>query len=273
MDRGAFVTSDRYTHGHHESVLRSHTWRTAQNSAAFLLADLAAGADVLDVGCGPGTISADLARLVTPGNVHAIDVAEEVIERARHLHENDALSNLVFSVENVYDLSFDNERFDVVYAHQVLQHLSDPVAALMEMRRVLREEGILAVRDADYGAFVWWPLDPRLDEWMDLYHRVTTANYAEANAGRFLAAWVRAAGFRDLRVTSSNWTFHDEPERQWWGNLWADRVRHSDFATQAIDHGFATSATLERISLAFLEWSKQQDGVFIVVNGEVLAYK
>ena len=238
-----------------------------------MLADLAVGADVLDVGCGPGTISADLARLVSPGRVHAIDVAEEVIALARRLHEPAELSNLHFSVDNVYDLSFEEEGFDVVYAHQVLQHLSDPVAALLEMRRVLRGDGVLAVRDADYGAFVWWPLDPRLDEWMDLYQRVTSANFAEANAGRCLAAWVRAAGFAELKVSSSNWTFHDEQERQWWGKLWADRVRQSDFAVQAIEYGFATSATLERISLAFLEWSRQQDGVFIVVNGEVLARK
>src|SRR5690348_13442980 len=53
-----------YTHGHHESVLRSHRWRTAENSAAYLLPHLSSGATVLDIGCGPGTITADLAALV-----------------------------------------------------------------------------------------------------------------------------------------------------------------------------------------------------------------
>ncbi|MGJ3561711.1 hypothetical protein ACR6C2_39465 [Streptomyces sp. INA 01156] len=53
-----------YTHGHHESVLRSHTWRTAANSAAYLLGVLTPGMRILDVGCGPGTITADLAGLV-----------------------------------------------------------------------------------------------------------------------------------------------------------------------------------------------------------------
>ena len=51
---------DRYTHGHHESVLRSHRWRTAANSCAYLLPHLRPDMSLLDVGCGPGTITADL---------------------------------------------------------------------------------------------------------------------------------------------------------------------------------------------------------------------
>ena len=57
---------DVYTHGHHESVLRSHTWRTAENSAAYLLGSLGPGQDLLDMGCGPGTITVDLATRVAP---------------------------------------------------------------------------------------------------------------------------------------------------------------------------------------------------------------
>ncbi|MGD0692902.1 MAG: methyltransferase domain-containing protein, partial [Acidimicrobiales bacterium] len=78
---------DRYTHGHHESVLRSHTWRTAQNSAGFLLPHLKSGDRLLDVGCGPGTITMDLADLVAPGPVVGIDRSPEVIGRAREAAE------------------------------------------------------------------------------------------------------------------------------------------------------------------------------------------
>ena len=72
-----------YTHGHHESVLRSHTWRTAENSAAYLLPHLRPGQDLLDVGCGPGTITADLALLVAPGQVVGLDAAGDVVARAQ----------------------------------------------------------------------------------------------------------------------------------------------------------------------------------------------
>ena len=67
-----------YTHGHHESVLRSHTWRTVDNSAAYLAPHLTAGFNVLDLGCGPGTITADIGRRVAPGRVLGIDSSAAV---------------------------------------------------------------------------------------------------------------------------------------------------------------------------------------------------
>ena len=80
--RQAGRMGERYTHGHHESVLRSHLWRTAENSAGHLLPHLRSGQDLLDVGCGPGTITRDLARLVAPGRVLGIDSSAEVVAQA-----------------------------------------------------------------------------------------------------------------------------------------------------------------------------------------------
>ena len=263
--------SDRYTHGHHESVLRSHRWRTAENSAGFVLDLLEPTTWLLDVGCGPGTITADLARRIPAGAVVGIDRAPAVVADARAAFATSTHPTLHFEVGDVYALPFADATFDVVFAHQVLQHLADPVRALREMRRVLRPEGWLAVRDADYGAFVWYPGDPVLEEWRAVYHDVARANGAEADGGRRLPGWVRAAGATDLRVSSSNWTYASDDERQWWGGLWADRVRVSDFAHQAVEIGAATSEDLERFARAFRRWTEAPDGVFLVVNVEVLA--
>jgi ubiquinone/menaquinone biosynthesis C-methylase UbiE len=264
------ANGDRYTHGHHESVLRSHQWRTARNSAGFLLPYLASGQRLLDVGCGPGTITAELAGLVAPGLTIGIDLSADVIEVARDL-PGPSPANLTFQVGDVYDLPFGDENFDVVYAHQVLQHLGRPVAALAEMRRVLRPSGVLAVRESDYGAFLWAPEDPRLSRWMQLYHEITRANHAEADAGRHLASWIRQAGFEAMEVTSSNWTFHTREERAWWGQLWADRVRHSGFARQGLEYGLTTTDELEEVADAFDAWALDDDGVFVVVHVEVVA--
>ena len=89
-----------YTHGHHESVLRSHKWRTVDNSAAYLAPHLTTGISVLDVGCGPGTITADIGRRVAPGRVLGIDASAKVIEEARR----DAAggSNVEFSAGDLY---------------------------------------------------------------------------------------------------------------------------------------------------------------------------
>src|SRR5436189_5192562 len=108
---------DIYTHGHHESVLRSHTWRTAENSAGYLLPRLEAGQRLLDVGCGPGTITVDLAHRVAPGEVVGVDASAAVLEEARRL---EAPGNVSFATGDVYGLGFDDESFDVVHAHQVL---------------------------------------------------------------------------------------------------------------------------------------------------------
>jgi ubiquinone/menaquinone biosynthesis C-methylase UbiE len=265
------VTSDRYTHGHHESVLRSHTWRTAKNSAGFLLSHLQRGQSVLDVGCGPGTISADIARLTAPGTVIGLDLSLEVIELARRSAEGLDGANLSFLVGDVYDLQFDDSSFDVVYAHQVLQHLSEPIRALREMRRVLVPGGLVAVRDADYGKFVWSPSDPRLDRWMALYHDITKRNGAEADAGRHLVEWIRDAGFEQWTSSTSQWRFQSDDERAWWGGLWAERVQKSEFARQSLEFDLTTPAELNEISAAFLEWSEKPDAEFTVVHDEVLA--
>ncbi len=261
---------DTYTHGHHASVLRSHTWRTAENSAAHLLAHLAPGQRLLDVGCGPGTVTLDLAERVAPGPVVGFDASPEVLAGAAGRPRAPG-SRAAFCAGDAYALPFGDAAFDVVHAHQVLQHLRRPVEALVEMGRVLGPGGVLAVRDSDYAAFAWAPADPWLDRWLDLYHRVTAANGGEADAGRHLLAWVRAAGFAHPVATSSTWTFADPQSRAWWGGLWAERVRHSAFADQALAGGHADEAELEAIAGAFLRWAADDDGFFAVLHAEVIA--
>jgi SAM-dependent methyltransferase len=268
---GEAPTGDTYTHGHHESVLRSHTWRTAENSAAYLLPELRAGLELLDVGCGPGTITLDLAARVAPGKVVGIDRASDVLDGAEILRREQGADRVAFEPGDVYALRFADASFDVVHAHQVLQHLTKPVAALVEMRRVLRPGGVLAVRDGDYAAFAWAPLDPALLRWNELYHQVTARNGAEADAGRFLLGWAQAAGFTEIRVTSSTWTFATPEERAWWGGLWADRVEQSAFAQQAVDYGLSNTDELRSLAIAWRRWADAPDGCFIVPHGEVLA--
>jgi ubiquinone/menaquinone biosynthesis C-methylase UbiE len=262
---------DIYSHGHHESVLRSHRWRTAENSAGYLLEALRPGMSLLDVGCGPGTVTLDLAGRVEPGRVVGIDISEEVIAQAETLRAERQVANAGFSTGDVYQLDFPDWSFDVVHAHQLLQHLTDPAAALRELGRVLRPDGVLAVRDGDYGAFTWWPADPLLDRWLEIYHQVTARNGAQADAGRRLLSWVHAAGFGHSTVTTSTWTFADPSSRAWWGGLWADRVRLSSFAEQAVAYGFSDDGELSSIAAAWLRWAEAPDGFFAVLNAEVLA--
>ena len=260
-----------YTHGHHPSVLRSHSWRTAENSAAYLLGSLRPGMDLLDVGCGPGTITLDLAELVAPGRVVGVDAAGGVVEEADRLRRDRGVPNAEFRVDDVYALGCADASFDVVHAHQVLQHLTDPVTALREMRRVMRPGGVLAVRDSDYAGFVWAPRLPELDRWLELYHQVTACNGAEADAGRHLLGWVQQAGFADIAAGSSTWTFADPESRAWWAGSWAERVERSSLAEQAVAYGLSDASELAAIAQGWRRWAETPDGFFAVLHAEVLA--
>ena len=259
-----------YTHGHHDSVLRSHRWRTAENSAGYLLGHLRPGLSLLDVGCGPGTITADLARLVAPGRVLGIERVADPLDEARAAGAD--LANLSFAVTDVHALDPAAGRFDVVHAHQVLQHLTDPVGALRAMGSVLAPGGLVAVRDADYAAMTWFPADPRLDAWQSVYRQVAQADGAEPDAGRRLHAWAREAGFAEVTASASVWCYASAAEREWWGSLWAERITVSRIAHRAVELGLADEAGLAEMAAGWRAWAEHPDGWFTVLNGEVLAH-
>ncbi|MEU0302109.1 methyltransferase domain-containing protein [Streptomyces sp. NPDC006175] len=259
-----------YTHGHHESVLRSHQWRTAANSAAYLIGELRPGQAVLDVGCGPGTITADIASLVAPGRVTAVDTSSEVLERAALNATERGVDNVEFTTADVHALDFPDDSFDVVHAHQVLQHVSDPVRALSEMRRVCRPGGIVAARDSDYAAMTWFPEVPGMQEWLELYGRVARANGGEPDAGRRLLSWARQAGFTDITPTAAAWCFATPENRAWWSGLWADRTTASVYAKLAVDGGHASAGQLTAIADAWRAWGEEPDAWFMVPHGELL---
>jgi SAM-dependent methyltransferase len=259
---------DAYTHGHHESVLRSHRWRTAENSAAYLLPHLRAGMSILDVGSGPGTITADLAARVAPGRVVGTDAAADVVAQAAAEHTAPHLS---FEVGDAYRLPFATGEFDVVHAHQVLQHVERPVDMLRELGRVAGADGLVAARDVDYLGVIWFPLIPALDEWLELYLATHRSVAGEPAAGRRLKAWAREAGLVGVSATASSWLFEDEGDRAWWGGMWADRVLQSAFADAARATG-ADDAQLQRISDGWREWAAADDGWLLMPHGEILAH-
>jgi SAM-dependent methyltransferase len=275
MSYGSPVASDSdrpdiYTHGHHDAVLRSHRWRTAANSAAYLLPHLHPGQRLLDVGCGPGTLTVDLARQVAPGPVIGVDTSRAVVDEAGAHARAAGAANTQFVVADFRDAGFAARSFDVVHAHQVLQHLRDPVGALAAMAALVRPGGLVAARDSDYSAFCWWPAEPRLDRWLDTYLAVARRNGAEPDAGRRLRHWAGAAGLSDVVYSTSTWTFAEAADRRWWAELWAERSVASAFAQQAVAYEIAAPGELQEIAQGWRAWAAHADGVFIVVHGEIL---
>jgi SAM-dependent methyltransferase len=264
------MSEDVYTHGHQDAVLRSHRWRTAANSAAYLLPFLDAGMRVLDVGCGPGTLTVDLARRVAPGAVVGVDVSADVIREATAYAAGEGVANVTFVTGDFREVETGAD-FDVVHAHQVLQHLNDPVGALVAMRERARPTGIVAARDSVYSSFTWAPDEDRLDRWLEIYLAVTARNGADADAGKRLLGWAHEAGLSDVRYSTSTWTFATPEDRAWWGELWADRTVDSSLAEQAVAYGAATPDELAEVAAGWRGWAGERDGVFVVLHGEIVA--
>ena len=170
----------------------------------------------------------------------------------------------------MHALPFADGGFDVVHAHQVLQHVADPVAALREMARVARPGGIVAARDSVYSAKAWFPQPPALERWREVYMATARANGGEPDAGSRLLSWFRAAGLGEAEPSASTWCYATPELRAWWGGTWAERCR-SSFGPRAVELGLAGPDDLEEMARAWQEWAEADDGWFVVVHGETLA--
>ncbi len=257
-----------YAHGHSESVLRVHRWRTAENSAAYLLPYLGPGDALLDVGCGPGTITVDLATIVAPGRVVGIDASPEVLEQAK-IAVKDARVDVELGLGDAMALAFPDDTFDVVHAHQVLQHLADPVAALVEMRRVCRPGGLVAVREVDYRTAAAHP--DMTPEWLEVLLAVAEHDGVDPSAGRHLLTWARQAGFTETAASASAWCFASPEDREWWGGSWAERVVSSAYAVRAVELGLSTPDRNQAVADRWRVWASDPDGWMSITSGELLA--
>lgn len=225
---------------------------------------------ILDVGCGPGSITVDLAKRVRRGHVTGVDFTEEPFEAGRALATSQKVANVEFKVGDIHKLPFENETFDIVHAHQVLQHIRDPVQGLKEMKRVAKKGGLIAVRETD--SFRWYPQLPGLQDWYDLHYRVSKAKGGNPHPGSRIHVWAHEAGFEreNIKRSAGTWCYSSKEEREYWSGTWVERLIGSGFKTSAIEGGHCSEEDLERMAAAWKEWGLNEDGWFAALHGEIL---
>lgn len=201
----------------------------------------------------------------------AIDFAADILEEARGTCAEAGVHNVEFRQADAESLPFDDGIFDIVHAHQVLQHVPRPVRVLEEMGRVCRPGGTVAARDGDYHGQVWWPAEPMIDRWLELYSEVARRNGGEPDAGRRLAAWAREAGYSTVIATSSAWCANTPELCEWWADLWAERTTSSMLGARAIELGLSDPDELARIAEGWRRWALSPDAWLAFLHGEILA--
>lgn len=288
-----------YVQGHSEATTANHQLRTAEVDAAFLLPHIKKTDRILDVGCGPGTITAGLARYASEGATVGVDLSAEVLQKARALAAESgtvpttdgAPGAVTFAQANVLDgLPYADGAFDVVYCSQVLGHMPPPdmpLRALAEMRRVLRPGGVLATREAVASHF--FPRSLGLD-------RLWTGNLQRAifkgapvdpdKTSERLPALLSAVGFgRDgdgkegsssgsrIRVGVTARANADPERRRWLARRTAAQLTRGDPLHQSWLDAGVTEDEMEETIAAANKWAEDPDAWVVSVDGEMLAWK
>lgn len=236
--------------------------RSAEKQAAFLLPHLQPGMNLLDCGCGPGSITIGLAKAVAPGAVVGVDIDPGEVERARQLAAEQGIANVQFETGTVYALPFADASFDAAFSNALLDHLSDPVAALREMRRVLKEDGVLGVRTADRDGYLLAPADPLLKKFQEWGEKRKNAQGVSVRIGKNIRAMLREAGFARTEASASYDCYGSADEVRGLVESGVAGLQAELRRSRSAADGGPDRAELEAVIAAHRAWGESPDAFF-----------
>jgi len=251
------TAEERYTPGYGDDLVRSYEARTVGREAAFFAPRLRPGMSLLDVGCGPGTITVGLARLVAPGRVCGIDIEESQVDRARRRAQSLSVTNVSFARHSAYEIPFPDGSFDAVFAHALLQHLRDPLAALREFHRLLKPGGVIGVRDDDQGSLLIAPASPQMVRVIAVLKTGLQRHGFDPDVGRRHRQLLRAGGFLTTEASASveyDGTAETTRKR---GQLAAKLLK--DMASLIVAGGTATHDEVAQLAVSAEQWGADPD--------------
>jgi len=234
--------------------------------AAFLALHLRAGMRLLDCGCGPGSITVDLAQAVAPGEVIGIDLREDALAQGRALASDRGIANVTFQTASIYQLPYPDGSFDVTFACAVIQHLGAPLTALQEMRRVLKPGGIIGLVDGSSAITFRYPTNPVLDMWDRLRSLEREHNVGRPSEALHLRGLLREAGFARTQASADMATEAGPPA----GSLEETRrvaqnhlIRLRGLLGElALAQGWATKDELAQMAEALIAWGEAPDALY-----------
>ena len=274
------MTNDQvyYAKGFKKAVSDTHAWRTVENSTKFITSVLKPDFKVLDVGCGPGLITVDLAQnyLSEKGSVIGVEPTQGLIDAANELKASvtPPLNNVKFQLGSIYELPFDDNSFDLVFAHQVIIHLQDPIKGLQELARVTKPGGYVAVKDADLDSII---ASPEKYELLRDYFVIKAKNAisTDVKAGRTLREKAIKAGYKSDNITTSKsyWLLADDVEaKKKWVEMTVNRIKNGGEIIYPNDEKKNDEISKQVIS-KWEEWVKDEASLFNISHFEIVYKK
>jgi ubiquinone/menaquinone biosynthesis C-methylase UbiE len=259
---------DRQAQMAYVSVRRAARW------VPFLLPHLRPGMRLLDCGCGVGSITLDLAEIVAPGETVGIDVDAGQLELASGSAAARGLGNARFEVGNVYELPFADASFEVALAHTLLVHLSEPLRALKELRRVLAPGGIVAVSDDDFSTVVVAPEDSAMRWAMaEIAPRIIAANGGNPFYARGLRHLLLEAGFTRVEGHAVAAEYYGTPEEtRRYAAVVGRLMQLPDLVQLVLAQGWATADEIATRRAEVQVWGERPDAFAAVLYCAALGW-
>jgi SAM-dependent methyltransferase len=196
------MTHHTYVHGY--SARESERLADQAQTLTGLLHDdtcYPAGTRVLEAGCGIGAQTVILARNSPGAHITSLDISEDSLRRAEEKIRQEGITNVTLRQGNIFRLPFEPASFDHIFVCFVLEHLSDPRAALQHLRPLLKEGGTITVIEGDHGSTFFHPENPDARQAIECLVKLQQQAGGNALIGRELYPLVAGAGYSDIRIS------------------------------------------------------------------------
>lgn len=193
---------NKYVHGYDQRESRR-----LQDQASTLVELLhsdtfySAGSRVLEAGCGVGSQTITLAQNSPNAAIIALDVSELSLAQAREKVKKAGISNVKFLQGDVFHLPFEPESFDHVFVCFVLEHLSNPFDALVNLKKIIKIGGTITVIEGDHGSVYFYPESNEAHRAIQCQIELQKRAGGNALIGRQLYPLLTKAGFDSVRVS------------------------------------------------------------------------
>lgn len=159
------------------------------------------GSSVLEAGCGVGAQTIIIAAKSPKAKFTSVDISQQSLQQAERLITNAALNNVTFMQADVFNLPFEAESFDHIFVCFLLEHLTEPESALLNLKRVLRSGGTITIIEGDHGSAYFHPDSKEAHLAIQCLIDLQAAAGGDSMIGRRLYPLMAGCGFKNLQVT------------------------------------------------------------------------